>query len=64
MKKKIRTIVLDDFDKMLNVSFNYCKFGENEKIQDAARKINGIAYDTIKYVNRYVKKTKKRKKKK
>lgn len=64
MKKKIRAIVLDDFDKVLNVSFKYCKFEENERVRDSARKINDIAYGTIKYIDRYVKKSKKKKKKK
>ena len=40
MDKKKRAILLDDLDKILNLSFNYCRFSENAKVRDAAREIN------------------------
>ena len=61
MKKKTRAILIDDLDKILNISFNYCRFEENDKIREAAREINKIAYKTMKYVDRYVRKKKKKK---
>ena len=64
MDKKKRAILLDDLDKILNLSFNYCRFSENAKERDAAREINNKAYETIKYINRYIKKKKRKKKQK
>ena len=64
MDKKTRTSLLNDLDKILNLSFNYCRFSENDKVENAAREINSKAYETIKYINRYIKKKKKKKKRK
>ena len=64
MDKKKRAILLDDLDKILNLSFNYCRFSENAKVRDAAREINNKAYETIKYINRHIKKKKRKKKQK
>lgn len=55
MKRKVKRVILSDLDKILNLSFTYCKFGENDRIRDTARKINNAAYELKKYVRRYVK---------
>ena len=60
MKKKERLVILGDLDKILNISFKYCKH-DNRKICDAAQKINNEAYTTTKYVDRYLKARKKKK---
>ncbi len=62
MNKKQAKIVLMDFDKILNESYKYCKYGDNEKIREKAIKINSLAYEGIKYINRYVLKKKKKRK--
>ena len=54
-------MAVKDFDKILDESYKYCKFEDNEKVQNKARKINNLAWETIKYVNRYVLKKKKKK---
>jgi len=63
MNKKQARIALMDFDKILNESYKYCKYEDNEKIREKAIKINGLAYEGIKYINRYVLKKKRKKKK-
>jgi hypothetical protein len=55
MKRKLRRVILSDLDKMLSLSFTYCKFEENDRIRDIARKINNEAYELRKYVRRYIK---------
>ena len=55
MKRKLRRVILSDLDKMLNLSFAYCKFEENDRIRDTARKINNEVYELKKYVRRYIK---------
>ena len=59
MKKKERLIILGDLDKILDLSFKYCKH-DNRKIGEAAREINDKAYGTMKYVDRYLKARKKK----
>jgi len=61
MKKKERVVILGDLDKILDLSFKYCKH-DNKKISKAAREINDKAYQTMKYVDRYLKVKKKKKK--
>jgi len=63
MKKKERVVILGDLDKILDLSFKYCKH-DNKKIGEAARKINDKAYATMKYVDRYLRAKKRRKSKK
>jgi hypothetical protein len=65
MDKKKAKVIIADFDKILNESYKYCKFEDNDKIRDRAVKINSLGYEVIKYINRYVlKKKKKRARKK
>ena len=59
MKNKERLVILGDLDKILDISFKYCKH-DNKKICDAAQEINGQAYKTMKYVDRYLKAKKKK----
>jgi hypothetical protein len=61
MKNKERVIILGDLDKILDLSFKYCKH-DNKKIGEAARGINDKAYETMKYVDRYLKAKKKKRK--
>ena len=61
MKKKERLIILGDLDSILDLSFKYCKH-ENEKIRGAAQTINSKAYETMKYVDRYLRAKKKKRK--
>jgi hypothetical protein len=63
MKNKERLVILGDLDKILDLSFKYCKH-DHKKIGETAREINDKAYSTIKYVDRYLKVKKKRKAKK
>ena len=63
MKKKERLIILGDLDKILDLSFKYCKH-DNKKIGETARAINDKAYAAMKYVDRYLKAKKRRKAKK
>ena len=61
MKKKERLEILGDLDKILDLSFKYCKH-DNNKIREVAQAINSKAYETMKYVDRYLRaKNKKRK---
>jgi len=60
MKKKERLEILGDLDKILDLSFKYCKH-DNMKIGEAARAINDKAYTAMKYVDRYLRAKKKRK---
>jgi len=60
MKKKERHVILRDLDKILDLSFKYCKH-DNKRIGEAAREINDKAYKTMKYVDRYLKVKKKKK---
>jgi len=60
MKKKERHVILGDLDKILDLSFKYCKH-DNKRIDEAAREINDKAYKTMKYVDRYLKVKKKKK---
>ena len=62
MDKKIAKKISADFDKILDESFKYCKLEGNEKIRSKAIKINNLAYDTIKYINRYVLRKKRKRK--
>jgi hypothetical protein len=64
MDKKTAKILIMDFDKILDESYKYCKFEESDKIRDKAVKINSLAWETIRYINRYVLKKKKKKTKK
>ena len=64
MNKKEAKIAILTFDKILNESYKYCKYEDNEKIREKAIKINGLAYESIKYINRYVLRKKKKKGKK
>ena len=59
MKKKERHVILQDLDKILDLSFEYCKH-DNKRIGEAARAINDKAYETMKYVDRYLKVKKKK----
>jgi hypothetical protein len=59
MKKKERHIILGDLDKILDLSFEYCKH-DNKKISEAAQVINDKAYETMKYVDRCLKAKKKK----
>ena len=61
MKKKERHVILGDLDKILDLSFKYCKH-DNKRIGEAARAINDKAYETMKYVDRYLKAKKKKRK--
>ena len=63
MKKNERLTILGDFDKILDLSFKYCKH-DNKRIGEAAREINDKAYTTMKYIDRYLRAKKKRKAKK
>ena len=60
MKKNERLIILGDLDKILDLSFKYCKH-DNKRIGEAAREINDKAYTTMKYIDRYLRAKKKRK---
>jgi len=60
MDKKQAKIIIEDFDKILDESYKYCKFGDSEKVRDRAIKINNLAWETIKYINRYVLRKKKK----
>lgn len=60
MKKKERLIILADFEKILDLTYKYCKY-DNRKICDTAQEINNKAYETIKYIDRYLKAKKKKK---
>ena len=51
MKKKERLVILGDFEKILDLTYKYCKY-DNKKICDAAQVINGKAYETMKYIDR------------
>ena len=61
MKKKERLEILEDLDTVLDLSFKYCKH-ENTKICLAAQTINSKAYETMKYVDRYLRAKKKKRK--
>ena len=63
MKKKERAVILGDLDKILDLTYKYCKH-ENKKICTAAQEINNKAYSTMKYVDRYLRVKKKKTKKK
>ncbi len=63
MKNKERVIILGDLEKILDLTYKYCKH-DNKKICDSAQEINNIAYRTMKYIDRYVKAKKKKKGKK
>lgn len=63
MKNKERVIILGDLEKILDLTYKYCKH-DNKKICDSAQEINNIAYRTMKYIDRYVKAKKKKKSKK
>jgi hypothetical protein len=63
MKKKERLAILGDLDVILDLSFEYCKH-ENEKIREAAQTINSKSYETMKYIDRYLKAKKRKKAKK
>jgi hypothetical protein len=63
MKKKERLEILGDLDKILDLSFKYCKH-ENKKIHEANQVINSKAYEIMKYIDRYLRAKKKRKAKK
>ena len=60
MKKKERLIILGDFETILDLTYKYCKH-DNKKICSVAQTINTKAYETMKYVDRYLR-AKKRKK--
>lgn len=60
MDKKQAKIIIEDFDKILDESYKYCKFGDSEKVRDRAIKINNLAWETIRYINRYVLRKKKK----
>ena len=64
MDKKTAKAIATDFDKILDESYKYCKFGESNAVSERAIKINKLAYEVIKYINRYVLKKKKKKVKK
>ena len=59
MKRKERLVILGDLDKILDLSFKYCKH-KNKKICEATQIINSKAYETMKYVDRYLKAKKKK----
>ena len=61
MDKKQAKVVVEDFDKILDESYKYCKFEGSDKVRNRAVKINNLAWETIKYINRYVLKKKKKK---
>ena len=61
MKKKERAVILGDLDKILDLTFKYCKH-DNKRIGEAARTINDKAYETMKYVDRYLRAKKKKRK--
>ncbi len=63
MKNKERVIILGDLEKILDLTYKYCKH-DNKRICDSAQEINNIAYGTMKYIDRYVKAKKKKKGKK
>ena len=63
MKNKERVVILGDLDKILDLSFKYCKY-ENKKIREAAQVMNSKAYETMKYIDRYLRAKKKKAKKK
>ena len=63
MKNKERVVILGDLEKILDLTYKYCKH-DNKKICDSAQEINNIAYRTMKYIDRYVKAKKKKKGKK
>ncbi len=63
MKNKERVVILGDLEKILDLTYKYCKH-DNKKICDSAQEINNIAYRTMKYIDRYVKAKKKKKNKK
>jgi len=60
MKKKERFIILEDFEKILDLTYKYCKH-DNRKICDTSQEINNKAYGIIKYIDRYLKAKKKKK---
>jgi len=61
MKKKERLTILRSLDSILDLSFKYCKHG-NKRIGEAAREINDKAYETMKYIDRYLRVKKKKRK--
>jgi hypothetical protein len=63
MKNKERLIILSDFEKILDLTYKYCKH-DNRKICDAAQEINNTAYKTMKYIDRYLKAKKRKRTKK
>jgi len=63
MKKKERIVILGDFEKILDLTFKYCKH-DNRKICDSAQEINSIAYKTMKHIDRYLKAKRKKRVKK